>query len=399
MLKKRLIVLFCVAVIGGQALAIGEITPTPNSPVVPTLAPTVAPLPTNTPAPFASTPVPIPPQADEIALLDAAIALIQTGQYDQAITELTSLIAINPNNPEAFAFRGVAHQLNLAYQLSIDDFTRALDLVPYSWEFYTFRGSSYQFIGETGEAMLDYDKALDLNPRYVTAYNYRSNLFLALGDRANSDIDSIISEGIEIQGRGDFTRAILRLSEAINSNPSDNRTLAYALYNRALTTYLANDVQTAILDYSLSLENYPTMHDSFLGRGIAYRENDQLELAGRDFYRRIEILESNTINAPITPNTAVDLAMDYGVVARYTFEGTGGDVWSFIARDIEGVGVDPLIALLAPDGQVLAGDDDFGGELDSSIAGFTLPQTGTYTLVVSHANGGYTGRVSVLISR
>ena len=57
------------------------------------------------------------------------------------------------------------------------------------------------------------------------------------------------------------------------------------------------------------------------------------------------------------------------------------------------MGVDPLIALLDPDGTPIAGDDDMGGVLDSLVENFELPADGTYTLVVSHANGGYDGRL------
>jgi hypothetical protein len=55
--------------------------------------------------------------------------------------------------------------------------------------------------------------------------------------------------------------------------------------------------------------------------------------------------------------------------------------------------IDPLIALLDPQGNPIAGDDDFGaatgGEVDAEITDFILPATGSYTLLVSHAEGGY----------
>lgn len=393
--KKAFLALFLLSLVYGTAFAIGEVTPTP----VPTL----------TPAPLLPSPTPELPSAtatpmtatdfDEAAALDRAIALVQSRQYEEAIALLSEIVSQNPNNAEAYAFRALSYLQLRNYRSAIDDFTLAIALVPYSWEFYTFRGSAYLLQGENGEAKFDFDRAIDLNPRYDTAFSYRSTLYLNQNDRVNSDIDAAIADGIGLYNRNNYARAISRLTEAINANPADRRTLAYALYNRALATYIAGDKRTAITDYSLALEAYPDMHDSYLGRGIAYRETDQLEAAGRDFARRIELLEQTTLTGTLTVGTPTDINMDYGVVARYTFTGNAGDVLTFSARDADGSGVDALISLLAPDGRAIAGDDDFGGELDALIEGFSLPASGTYTLVVSHANGGYTGLVRVLVNR
>jgi tetratricopeptide (TPR) repeat protein len=395
MTKKAFFALLLLSLLYGTTFAIGEVTPTP----VPTLTPAPL-LPSPTPAlPFATATPMTANTFDEEAALDRAIALVQSRQYDEAIALLTEIVTQNPNNAEAYAFRALSYLQTSNTRAAIDDFTLAIAIVPYSWEFYTFRGSAYLLQGESGEAKFDFDRAIDLNPRYDTAFSYRSTLYLSQNDRINSDIDAAIADGIGLYNRNSYARAIARLTEAINANPADKRTLAYALYNRALATYIAGDKRTAITDYSLSLEAYPDMHDSYLGRGIAYRETDQLEAAGRDFARRIELLEQTTLTGTLSIGVPSEVNMDYGVVARYTFVGNVGDVLTFSARDADGSGVDPLISLLAPDGQAIAGDDDFGGELDSLIERFSLPVSGTYTLVVSHANGGYTGLVRVLITR
>ena len=45
--------------------------------------------------------------------------------------------------------------------------------------------------------------------------------------------------------------------------------------------------------------------------------------------------------------------MDYGLVARLTFEAAAGDRLSIAARDTLGAGVDPLLVLVDPDGAPL----------------------------------------------
>lgn len=71
-----------------------------------------------------------------------------------------------------------------------------------------------------------------------------------------------------------------------------------------------------------------------------------------------------------------------GVV--YTFEGAQGDVISIIVQTGE---FDSLVRVIAPDGLELAFDDDSGGDLNPLISGLTLPQDGTYTVIVD----GYRG--------
>lgn len=64
----------------------------------------------------------------------------------------------------------------------------------------------------------------------------------------------------------------------------------------------------------------------------------------------------------------------------------GGDNWTFggIAGQVVTISMsgdfDTYLELRGPDGGVLISDDDSGGNLQALISGFTLPQTGTYTI-------------------
>jgi hypothetical protein len=100
------------------------------------------------------------------------------------------------------------------------------------------------------------------------------------------------------------------------------------------------------------------------------------------------------LGAPGTsdPNEAAGIL---GTTALFNFRGTIREfgerqTWSFDASQGEelilyvprnvGSRLDPFVELLAPDGQVLARDDDGGGGLNSFVQG-VLPQGGTYRLV------------------
>ncbi|NWF70654.1 MAG: pre-peptidase C-terminal domain-containing protein [Chloroflexi bacterium] len=73
----------------------------------------------------------------------------------------------------------------------------------------------------------------------------------------------------------------------------------------------------------------------------------------------------------------------------YDFEGTEGDIVTITMIDVsEDNGLDPLLILLDEGGNELARNDDASnsaevGQFNSQIANFTLPATGTYTVVAT----------------
>lgn len=382
-------------------LAIGEVTPTPaeNEPAAPPPTATPLPRPTATPVP-PTAPDTNPPAAGNVnALLAEALEQIQAGRFDDAIETLDEAIALDPENVEAYTLRGASYAAQREYQRAIDDFTRALNIVPYDWSVYVFRADTYANMGERGEAMLDYDMALELNPRYLPAYQNRAALHQILGQADEAALDELMVQGITQSTRSGYRRAIDAFSDVIALDNGENRVSAYAYYNRGLAFFSLEDFESSIEDFTSALEIYPDMHDSYLGRGIAHRIEGDIQLAGADFLRRIEILEANTVNDALTIGSPLEVEMAYGSVYRLTFDGRQGDLLDIEARMANpALFVDPLIVVLDPDGQPIAGDDDFGGNLDSLVDSLELTEDGTYTVVVSHANGGFDGTVRVLVS-
>lgn len=363
--------------------AIGEVTPTP-APAEPTQPPTP------TPAPETDTDI------NAEAALDDALESLRSGDSQAAIETLNAVIAAEPENAEAYVLRGIAYNQQNRYNEAINDLTQAVDLVPWSWEFITFRGDTYSQMGEYGEALFDYTRAVELNPRYLPAFQGRAQANASLSDTTASEIDDLIAVGLSRRDNGNNDVAIEFFTEAINTD-ADLRSKSAAYYNRALSETIRGNNQAAIDDYSAALDIYPEMHDSYLARGIAYRETERIVEAGEDFINRMTLLERQSFEDTMSIGDSLTIDMAYGNVYRITFEGTSGEAVTISARDADSTSVDPLIALQDPDGTTIAGDDDFGGGLDSQIEGFELPADGTYTLVVSHANGGFEGPVNLSI--
>ncbi|MEO8607614.1 MAG: PPC domain-containing protein [Chloroflexota bacterium] len=86
-----------------------------------------------------------------------------------------------------------------------------------------------------------------------------------------------------------------------------------------------------------------------------------------------------------------ELAQD-GSNASYTFEGSAGQV---VTITLESNDFDAYLALQGPDGTEIASDDDGAGSLNARIADFSLPDDGTYTVVVTGANNFSTGKFTL----
>ncbi len=71
----------------------------------------------------------------------------------------------------------------------------------------------------------------------------------------------------------------------------------------------------------------------------------------------------------------------------WNFSGAAGNVVLIDMEAAEGSPLDPLLSLMDADGALLESDDDGGVGLDARIGPYTLPVTGTYTIVASRYNG------------
>jgi tetratricopeptide (TPR) repeat protein len=385
MLKRMKVMLLLPLMIAALSLflvapstqAIEEVTPTPDLPEI--------------------TPTELPDSgADITELLDEAITLIESEDYEGALDVLNEAIELNAANVDAYVWRGITYANLENYTRAIDDYTRALNLRPYDATVYVLRGNAYFSLGETGEAMLDYDLALEYNHQYLEAYRNRSFLHYTLENNAEGALDELLATGLEEYQSQDYRSAIDDFTEVIETDDGATRATAYAYYLRGQVYFELEDIESALEDFTTAAEYYPEMHDAYMSRGYVQAQEGDVEGAGQSFYRRMEIIEQTLFEDEISIGDDLDIAMDYGYVYHLTFEGLGGESITIEARDNDASGVDPLIVLVDPDGTPIAGDDDNGGSLDSQMR-VRLPSDGTYTLWVSHANGGYVGEVRVTV--
>jgi tetratricopeptide (TPR) repeat protein len=192
-----------------------------------------------------------------------------SGDNQQAIADLTKVIRFQPKNAEAYLNRGIAQRMYDANK-ALSDFNKAIRLNPKNAEAYLNRGLVYSKLGKEQQAISDFDTSIGLKPDYTDAYLKRYSSRKKLGDTAGAIAD--LTEAIRLKpneaaglyaARGDFRLelkdtegALADYTEAIRLAPditsyTDTRFASYMAYRRrANVRYELQDYEGAIDDYS-----------------------------------------------------------------------------------------------------------------------------------------------------
>lgn len=331
------------------------------------------------------------------------ITALQNQDYQTAIENFDRALALQ-EDPDVLTFRAFGQSQLGNYDAAIADYERVLEIRLWDWTALGNLGFIYMELNDYNRALEYFDETIYRNPRDQAVFLYLSEFYNRRDDRGEATAMDWIARGLDRINSSDNATAIDYFSNAIREiNAIEGGLLtpeqeSAAYYNRALAYHNQEDWDNALADYTAALQVFPDMHDALLARGIVYRETDDIVNAGKDFLRRIQLLQINAFTEDaITFGESIELEMTYGNVYNVPFRGEEGQTIIIEADDADFSGVDPLIVLLDDEGNPIAGDDDFGGNLDSEIADFVLPYTGEYTIVLSHANGGFDGIVRVAL--
>lgn len=170
----------------------------------------------------------------------------------------------------------------------------------------------------------------------------------------------------------------------------------------------ASDYQEAIADYDRAIVENRDIAATWLNRGVAYEQLGDSDSAMLDYYQwmRRDGIESNYAGDLMSGDQEI-VEMTPNALHIFTFRAEPGQDLTVAAESVVEGMTDPIILVLDPKGNPVAGDDDIlrqSGDLvsmDSLIDGETLTYDGsgcmgnTYTLLVSHAGGGSYGDVQV----
>ena len=184
-------------------------------------------------------------------------------KFHKVIEITTEIIKDNPNDVNAFLYRGKAKQeLRHKRAESIDDFSRIIEIDPFNIEAYTCRAFSRSRIDDYSGAIEDYTKIIDIDGNNDIAYQ----------KRAYNRVDN-----------KDFTGAIEDCLSAVKINP--NNYFAYRCHGNAKA--MTGFYHEAIEKYTLAIETGNDPYDYFI-RAYTKRNINDIDGAIQDYLKAID---------------------------------------------------------------------------------------------------------------
>ncbi len=336
--------------------------------------------------------------------LERAEAALEDNDLDAAVQAFTAAIVLNPELTEAFVGRGDVYNDLGQFRRAFSDFDRAVQLDEESADAYRGRGVAGLNLGEVDDARSDLETSIELDPDNPAGYVELGLWHLAVeGDIVTAQ--AAIREAIErdpeyaeayyinalvLQSQGQAEAAIDSFGAAIEIEPDNTEFLSA----RANLYESLGDYDNAVDDMTAVIEIDPEDSSPYLNRGFYIFSSGDLEGAGPDYYEwmireEVERFEEDTIEDGDTER----LEMERGFVYTFPFEVGAGEVLSVNVTAING-DIDPAIVVLDADGEPVMAYDDTIFSFNVGLEMYRL-DPGEYTLVVSHAGGGFDGDVAL----
>jgi len=204
---------------------------------------------------------------------DRGWAYLHLKEYEQAMSDFNSALALKPDYAWVYGSRGLAYHLLKDYQRAIADFDRAIELNPkYAWA-YEQQGSVYRNLRNYQRALEDYDHAVELDPNYVWAY---------------------LDRGITYRLLKDYEQALAEFDRALELRPH----YASIFAQRGLTSLWMQNIGQAIIDYTHSREidfYYLQNHNNWMAiwSGLCY------EIPDLEVIEQLEIIATTDPENPV----------------------------------------------------------------------------------------------------
>jgi len=129
------------------------------------------------------------------------------GDNDKAIIDYDEVIKLNPNNVDAYKYRGMAYFIKGDYDQAVADFTRILQIKPSDEMAYSNRNIAFYNRGIT----------------YINKGEYALAIkdFSSLVEHGGNDVDALYNRGIAYYNSDNFDKAIADWEAVEKINPYD----------------------------------------------------------------------------------------------------------------------------------------------------------------------------------
>lgn len=167
-------------------------------------------------------------------LIASGTSALDAGQYEQAVSELTAAIELEPSNPSAHLLRAKANSQIRNISHAYDDYIRAAEI--------------FQFQNKLSKANTAYRHAIEIDDKVIGAYLGRGNLYLAQNQEiaAVADFETAlridkrnpavyIGLGEARYRRGNYKKAIKHFKDARSlesGNPTAHQGLMRSYFKR-----------------------------------------------------------------------------------------------------------------------------------------------------------------------
>ncbi len=347
-----------------------------------------------------------------VDVFERGLQAFQEAQFDQAITDFSLFLLLNPTSAQGYFLRGVSYQAVNDIDSALIDLNRALALPSPSAEFtaqaHLSRAAIYAGQEQVEAALADFDAAVEALPDAVDAYDQRGQyLFIQERyDQAVADFARIIAlepdnltayarRGLAYASLENYSAALRDFDYLIRQQPS------VAAYFERARVYLAQENYDAALeDLSLAIAQDENQPGLYLSRASAHTQLGNAADAANDYLNYIRLIFQDEADAAeIRPGESQVVEMEAGQVFTFAFVAEEGQRVTISATTPEGVTADPLLILADTDFNPLIASDDISTEdFDSLIADYVLPADGIYRIILSHAAGGSEGPVRVRLT-
>ena len=203
--------------------------------------------------------------ADHLALGEN---LLESKQYEEALSEFDRAISLNSNSAEAYNGRADAYHFKGDSENAVADYTEAINLGLQNAEIFRRRGYNQKILLNFDKSISDYGEAIKTDPGDGASYGGRCQTYIE-----NRQFDL---------GMNDCSRAIELSPDDAKSYVS--RGNAYLFNNK-------NDL--AVADFSKALNLEKENAAAHLGRGNAYYNKENYSKALEDFAEAIRLDPKN----------------------------------------------------------------------------------------------------------
>lgn len=231
--------------------------------------------------------------------LRRARELLDSGQREQALQELSQLIEANPKNADAWFLRGLTYDEQEHLELALRDYEAALKIDTRFVDAHVNRGFVLDRMGEPKAALKDYEAAIALAPDHALAHRNRGAAWFHLGEseRAVADHERSLeldpedpltyrNLGAMLLDLKRFDEALVILDRGLALDGND----AQALYYRGRARVNGPDAAGAEADFSAAASLLPKWPDSYFQRANARIRLGNIAGAFEDCGRVLELV-------------------------------------------------------------------------------------------------------------